>query len=156
MEATAAAELADEHGAWKARYGAQKRLPLATAGETWTANMPEHVVESTDFWIKAPAPADKLIEQQANAEKAAEDSAKPAEPKPVEIPKVPTPAEAEQDQKAAKGEGPPASVVKADEAEKAAAAEAPPAFLQIHHRGDDDGSESSGSDSSSDSDSDSD
>lgn len=43
LEARAAAELAADHAAWKTKYGAQKRLPLDTAGETWTANMPEHV-----------------------------------------------------------------------------------------------------------------
>merc|ERR1711977_732050 len=73
LEANAAAELAEAHTTWKARYGAQKRLPLDTPGETWTANMPEHVVDSKDFWIKAPAPPEKLIKEQEKAEKAAED-----------------------------------------------------------------------------------
>jgi cytochrome c553 len=56
LEAVAAQNLADEHAAWKAKYGAQKRLPLDTPGETWTANIPEHVLNSSDFWIKAPKP----------------------------------------------------------------------------------------------------
>lgn len=43
LEAKAAADLAEAHGAWKTSYGAQKRLPLDTPSETWAANMPEHV-----------------------------------------------------------------------------------------------------------------
>lgn len=43
LEAKAAADLAEAHTAWKAKYGAQKRLPLDTPGETWAANMPDHV-----------------------------------------------------------------------------------------------------------------
>jgi len=39
--------------------------------------MPEHVVDSKDFWIKAPAPAEKLIKAQEDAEKKAEDVANP-------------------------------------------------------------------------------
>lgn len=43
LEAAAAAELASDHAAWKAKYASQKRLPSDTPGETWTANMPDHV-----------------------------------------------------------------------------------------------------------------
>lgn len=77
LEAKAAADLAEAHGAWKLKYGAQKRLPLDTPGETWTMSMPDHVQDSKDFWIKAPAPPEKLIKQQQDAEKAAEDVANP-------------------------------------------------------------------------------
>jgi len=129
LEARAAAELAADHAAWKTKYGAQKRLPLDTPGETWAANMPEHVVDSTDFWISAPAPPEKLMANAKKAEDAAEEAAKPPKPAKLEVPKVPTAEEAEADQKAAKGEGPPAAVAKADKA--AAAAEAAPAFLQL-------------------------
>jgi len=108
--------------------------------------MPEHVIDSTDFWIKAPAPVEKLLNDAKKGEDAAEEAAKPPPPKKVEVPKVPTPAEAEQDQLAAKGLAPPASVT------KEAAPEAAPAFIQMRHQesGDDEsGSESeSGSDSS--------
>merc|ERR1711981_1269815 len=82
LEADAAKEVADAHGAWKAKYGAQKRLPLDTPGETWTANMPDHVIEDGDFHVKAPAPVEKLIADAAKAEQAAEDKANP--PKKVE------------------------------------------------------------------------
>ena len=75
LEADAAKEVADAHGAWKAKYNAQKRLPLDTPGETWTANMPEHVVEDPDFHIKAPAPIDKLLKDQKKAEDKAEATA---------------------------------------------------------------------------------
>lgn len=40
--------------------------------------MPEHVVDSKDFWIKAPAPPEKLIKQQQEAEAKAEAAANPA------------------------------------------------------------------------------
>merc|ERR1712127_973486 len=53
LEAAAAREVADAHSAWKARYNGQKRLPLDTAGETWVANMPDHVIENPDFHVKA-------------------------------------------------------------------------------------------------------
>ena len=93
--------------------------------------MPEHVIDSSDFWIKAPAPVEKLMNDAKKAEDAAEEAAKPAPPKKVEVPKVPTPAEAEQDQLAAKGLAPPASVTKAEAAPEAAPAapEAAPAFI---------------------------
>merc|ERR1719263_824076 len=52
LEADAAKEVADAHAAWKAKYGSQKRLPLDTPGETWTANMPDHVIEDGDFHVK--------------------------------------------------------------------------------------------------------
>lgn len=93
--------------------------------------MPEHVIDSSDFWIKAPAPIEKIMNDAKKQEDAAEEAAKPAKPKKVEIVKVPTPAEAEQDQLAAKGLAPPASVSK--EAAKEVAPEAAPAFLQIRH-----------------------
>jgi len=168
LEAKAAAEVAAAHEAWKAKYGAQKRLPLGTPAETWTANMPEHVMDDPDFHIKAPAPIDKLLKDAKKAEDAAEEAAKPAPAKPIEVPKVPTAAEAEADLAAKEGKGPPVAAVK-EAAAEAAAAEAAPAFVQIFgnpHRlsqkkkramaKDDDESESSDSDSGSDSDSDSD
>lgn len=80
LEASAAAEVADAHGAWKARYGAQKRLPLDTSGETWTANMPDHVIENPDFHVKAPAPVEKVMADAAKAEAAAEAAAAPPKP----------------------------------------------------------------------------
>lgn len=129
LEAKAAAEVASAHEAWKAKYGAQKRLPLDTPGETWTANMPEHVMDDPDFHIKAPAPIEKMLKDAAKAEAAAEEKAKPPPAKPIEVPKVPTPAEAEADQKAKEGKGPPASVAK-----EAAAEEAPAAFVQMYAR----------------------
>lgn len=115
--------------------------------------MPEHVIDSTDFWIKAPAPVEKLMNDAKKAEDAAEEAAKPAPPKKVEVPKVPTPAEAEQDQLAAKGLAPPASVTK--EAAKEAAPEAAPAFIQMGHlqRHQESGDDESGSESESGSDS---
>merc|ERR1711981_418340 len=72
LEADAAKEVADAHAAWKTKYGAQKRLPLDTPGETWTANMPDHVIEDADFHVKAPAPVEKVIADAAKAEAAAE------------------------------------------------------------------------------------
>merc|ERR1712010_117248 len=82
LEANAAKEVADAHAAWKAKYNAQKRFPLDTPGETWTANMPDHVIEDGDFHVKAPAPVEKIIADQAKAEAKAEESAAPAkEPK---------------------------------------------------------------------------
>ena len=84
LEADAAAEVASAHGVWKAKYGGQKRLPLDTAGETWTANMPDHVIEDGDFHVKAPAPIEKVIADQAKAEKKAEEAAAPAEAAPAE------------------------------------------------------------------------
>lgn len=98
LEARAAAEVAADHADWKSRYGAQKRLPLDTAADTWTANMPEHVLDSHDFWISAPAPAEKIMADAEKKEAAAEKAAQPPPPKPVEVPKVPTKEEAEQDQ----------------------------------------------------------
>merc|ERR1712167_41248 len=77
LEADAAAEVAGAHAAWKAKYGAQKRLPLDTPGETWTANMPEHVLDDPDFHVKAPAPIEKIIADQAKAEASAEAAANP-------------------------------------------------------------------------------
>merc|ERR1719263_1006116 len=77
LEADAAKEVADAHAAWKAKYGAQKRLPLDTAGETWTANMPDHVIEDGDFHVKAPAPVDKLLNDAKAAEDKAEADAAP-------------------------------------------------------------------------------
>ena len=76
LEADAAAEVASAHSAWKAKYGAQKRLPLDTPGETWTANMPDHVIEDPDFHIRAPKPVETMLKEQAAAEQAAEDGAK--------------------------------------------------------------------------------
>merc|ERR1719498_756321 len=55
----------------------QKRLPLDTPAETWTANMPDHVIEDPDFHVKAPAPIEKVLNDQAKAEKKAEDTANP-------------------------------------------------------------------------------
>lgn len=101
LEAKAADELATNHAAWKASYGAQRRLPLDTNGETWTANMPDHVVDSGDFWVKAPAPPEQLIKRQQDAEAKAEAAAAPAE----------------------------AAAAKAPAAAEAPAAEAPAAFL---------------------------
>lgn len=88
LEAAAAKEVADAHGAWKNRYGAQKRLPLDTAGETWTANMPDHVIENPDFHIKAPAPVEKVMADAAKAEAKAETDAAPpkAAAAPAEAP----------------------------------------------------------------------
>lgn len=91
LEASAAKEVADAHAAWKTRYGAQKRLPLDTAGETWTANMPDHVIENPDFHVKAPAPVEKVMADAAKAEaKAESDSvaapAAPAAPAAEEAP----------------------------------------------------------------------
>jgi len=78
LEAASAKEVADAHAAWKSRYGAQKRLPLDTAGETWTANMPDHVIENPDFHVKAPAPVEKVMADAAKAEaKAESDSVAP-------------------------------------------------------------------------------
>jgi hypothetical protein len=84
LEADAAKEVADAHATWKAKYGAQKRLPLDTPGETWTANMPDHVIEDGDFHVKAPAPIEKVIADQAKAEKKAEEAAAPEEAAPAE------------------------------------------------------------------------
>merc|ERR1712010_275351 len=77
LEADSAKEVADAHAAWKARYNAQKRLPLDTPGETWTANMPDHVIENPDFHVRAPAPVEKIIAEQAKAEAKAEAAANP-------------------------------------------------------------------------------
>merc|ERR1712039_820874 len=62
---------------WKAKYNSQKRLPLDTPGETWTANMPDHVIEDPDFHVKAPAPVEKVLNDAAKAEAAAEEKANP-------------------------------------------------------------------------------
>lgn len=87
LEADAAAEVAAAHAAWKTKYAAQKRLPLDTPGETWTANMPDHVIEDGDFHVKAPAPVEKIIADQAKAEAKAEEAAAPAkEPKATDAP----------------------------------------------------------------------
>jgi len=75
LEADAAAEVAGAHSAWRAKYNAQKRLPLDTAGETWTANMPDHVIEDGDFHVKAPAPVETLLKAQKAAEDKAEATA---------------------------------------------------------------------------------
>merc|ERR1711981_232212 len=83
LEADAAKEVADAHAAWKTKYGAQKRLPLDTPGETWTANMPDHVIEDGDFHVKAPAPVEKVMADAAKAEAKAEAD---AAPKPAEAP----------------------------------------------------------------------
>ena len=141
LEARAAAEVAADHAAWKAMYGAQKRLPLDTPADTWTANMPEHVLASHDFWIKAPAPLEKIMADADKGVAAAEEAAKPPPAPPVKVPKVPTPEEAEQDQMAAKGLAAPSSTNPPKEAaaEEAAPAEAAPAeaaapaFIQIRH-----------------------
>merc|ERR1712147_285341 len=77
LEAAAAREVADAHSSWKARYNAQKRLPLDTAAETWTANMPDHVIEDPDFHVKAPAPMEKVLNDAAKAEAKAEETANP-------------------------------------------------------------------------------
>lgn len=95
--------------------------------------MPEHVVESSDFWIKAPAPIEKVLADAKKSEAAAEKAAEPPKQKPLEIPKVPTAKEAEDEVKASKGEGPPMSVKKEEAKEEAAAAaEAPAAFVQMY------------------------
>merc|ERR1711990_1075471 len=77
LEAAAAREVADAHAAWKGRYNSQKRFPLDTPGETWTANMPDHVVEDPDFHVKAPAPVEKVLNDAAKAEAKAEADANP-------------------------------------------------------------------------------
>jgi len=81
LEAAAAREVADAHAAWKGKYNAQKRLPLDTPGETWTANMPDHVIEDPDFHVKAPAPVKKVLNDAAKAEAKAEETANPPKPK---------------------------------------------------------------------------
>ena len=78
LEAGAAKEVASSHAAWKARYDGQKRLPADTAGETWTANMPDHVIEEPDFYIRAPAPLSKVIAKAKEDEAKAEGEAAPA------------------------------------------------------------------------------
>jgi len=108
LEATAAADVAAAHSAWKTRYGAQKRLPLDTAGETWTANMPDHVIENPDFHVKAPQPVEKVIAAAAAGEAAAEAAAAPAP-----APKATAPAAA---------------------AAEPAAEEAAPAFVQLYRK----------------------
>ena len=81
LEADSAAEVAAAHGVWKAKYGGQKRLPLDTPGETWVANMPDHVIEDGDFHVKAPAPLEKVMADAAKAEAKAEEApAKAAAP----------------------------------------------------------------------------
>lgn len=40
--------------------------------------MPDHVVDSGDFWVKAPAPPEQLIKRQQDAEAKAEAAANPA------------------------------------------------------------------------------
>jgi hypothetical protein len=39
--------------------------------------MPDHVIEDADFHVKAPAPVEKVLNDAAKAEKAAEDKANP-------------------------------------------------------------------------------
>lgn len=107
LEAAAAKEVADAHAAWKTRYGAQKRLPLDTAGETWTANMPDHVIDNPDFHVKAPAPVEKIIAEAAKGEAAAEAAAAPA---------------------------PAPKAAAAAPAAEPAAEEAAPAFVQLYRR----------------------
>lgn len=94
--------------------------------------MPEHVLDSHDFWIKAPAPLEKIMADADKGVAAAEEASKPPPAEPVKIPKVPTPEEAEQDQLAAKGLAPPSST-NPPAAKEEAAAEAAPAFIQIRH-----------------------
>merc|ERR1712147_222723 len=61
-------------------------------GETWVANMPDHVIEDATFHVKAPAPVEKIIADQAKAEAKAEaDAVPPAAPK-AEVPKAEAPA----------------------------------------------------------------
>lgn len=91
LEADAAKEVADAHSTWKARYNAQKRLPLDTPAETWTANMPEHVVDEPDFHVKAPAPIEKVM---ADAKKAEDKAEADAAPKPAEKAEAPAAEEA--------------------------------------------------------------
>merc|ERR1712010_396603 len=105
LEAAAAREVADAHGAWKARYNAQKRLPLDTPGETWVANMPDHVIENPDFHVKAPAPIEKVMADAAKAEEKAEKDAAPPAPKKATAPAA---------------------------ADAAPAAEAAPSFVQLY------------------------
>jgi len=115
LEAAAAKEVADGHAAWKARYGSQKRLPLDTPGETWVANMPDHVIEEPDFHVKAPAPVEKVMADAAKAEAKAESDA-------AAVPAAPgAPAAAD---------APAAAAAAA--AEAPAAAEAAPAFVQLY------------------------
>lgn len=83
LEADAAAEVAAAHAAWKTKYNAQKRLPLDTPGETWTANMPDHVIEDGDFHVKAPKPIEAVLKDQKKAEDKAEADAAPAEAAPA-------------------------------------------------------------------------
>jgi len=78
LEADAAKEVADAHAEWKAKYNGQKRLPLDTPGETWTANMPDHVLDDGDFHVKAPAPIEKVMADAKKAEDKAEAAAAPA------------------------------------------------------------------------------
>jgi len=75
LEAGAAKEVASAHQAWKARYDGQKRLPADTPGETWTANMPDHVIDEPDFYIRAPAPIGKVLAEAKAAEAKAEEAA---------------------------------------------------------------------------------
>jgi hypothetical protein len=75
LEAGAAKEVSSAHAAWKSRYDAQKRLPSDTAGETWTANMPDHVIEEPDFYIRAPAPIQRVLAEAKAAEAKAEEAA---------------------------------------------------------------------------------
>jgi len=75
LEAGAAKEVQAAHDAWKSRYGAQKRLPADTAGETWTANMPDHVIDEPDFYQRPPAPLAKVMADAKKAEAAAEGAA---------------------------------------------------------------------------------
>jgi len=113
LEAAAAKEIADAHAAWKTRYGGQKRLPLDTPGETWVANMPDHVIDEPDFHVKAPAPIEKVMADAAKGEAKAEaDAVAPAAPAAAAAPAAPA-------------EG-------AAAAEAPAAAEAAPAFVQLY------------------------
>ena len=54
--------------------------------------MPDHVVDEPDFHVKAPAPVEKVLNDAAKAEQAAEDVANP--PKKVEAAAAAEPAAA--------------------------------------------------------------
>ena len=120
LEADASKEVADAHAAWKAKYGGQKRLPLDTPGETWTANMPDHVIEDGDFHVKAPAPIEKVLKEAEKAEEKAEADAKPKA----------APTAAAELAKKGGAEG----AAEAAAAEAPAAEEAAPAFVQLYRR----------------------
>lgn len=124
-------EMAAERAEWKGRYGSQHRLPLETPGETWIANMPEHVIEDPVFHIKAPKPIAALLAEAKEKEAAAEEAAKPvvAPMKKIDVEEeVKAAAKSPVVEQAAKEAGEkPAE-------EKAPAAEAEPAFIQLNRR----------------------